>query len=125
MPAQNNIEIDASPLPHPTPYDTALSFMPVLLFIGAVIAIVKGWAWFTDRTQRGARTNAVIETRLDDLEKVSKDVQSHTGRLNNHEMRIAVVETTNAHINTTLGELKSDIKHLSENVMKAVSRREP
>lgn len=125
MPAQNMIEIDARPAPHPTPYDTALGFMPLLLFIGAFFAIAKGWTWFTDRTKKGAHTNAVIGTRLDDLEKVSKDIAVHSGRLNNHEMRITVVETTNTHINTTLGELKSDIKHLSENVMKLVSRKEP
>lgn len=125
MPAQTTIEVDARPQPaHPNPYDTVIGFMPLLMFIAAVFALLKGWAWMQDRTKRGAKQDAVIVGRLDDLEKVTKDVSANTNRLNNHETRLTVIETNNTHINTTLGELKSDIKALSENVMRAVSKKD-
>jgi len=101
----------------PTPYDTALSFMPVLLLIGAVLAIIKGWGWITDRRDKDVQNSTVIETRLDDLEKSSKAIKEHTERLNHHENRITVIETNNAHIYTTLGEVKEGIKQLNDNVL--------
>src|SRR5690606_1673569 len=119
------IEVNASPPVHQTPYELALSFMPILLFLVAVMAIVKGWSWIRDRAAKEIKSSAVIESRLDDLEKTSRDIIIHTEKLNNHETRLTIIETNNAHINTTLGELKSDIKQLNDNVMKLFGPKKP
>jgi septal ring factor EnvC (AmiA/AmiB activator) len=107
----------------PTPYDNALSLMPALLFIGAVLAIIKGWGWVTDRRDKNIQNSTVIESRLDELEKSSKSIKANTDKLNNHETRITVIETNNTHINTTLGELKEGIRQLNDNVLDMVKGR--
>lgn len=114
------IEVNATPVEQPSPYDTALSLMPALLFIGAVLAIIKGWTWLGDRRDRKIQNNATIDSRLDELEKASKEITANTTKLNNHETRLTVIETNHTHINTTLGELKADIKQLNDNVMKLI-----
>ncbi|GFM27157.1 hypothetical protein [Novosphingobium sp. PY1] len=124
MGTESYIAVDATPhATQPTPYDTALGFTPLLLFIVAAFTIIKGWAWLTDRTKQEGQTSSAIETRLDELEKHTKRISKNEDTISNHETRLTVIETNNAHINTTLGELKSDIKTLNDNVLKLVTLR--
>ncbi|WP_449471631.1 hypothetical protein [Sphingobium chungangianum] len=101
----------------PTPYDTALSFMPVLLFIGALFAIIKGYSWWRDRTKKEAADTEKLVGRVEDLEGKAKAMQAAKSTLDDHERRLTVLETNHSHISESLGELKNSNKTIMDNLM--------